>query len=234
MAAFEERFDQSKQGRSIEEFDQVLREAGQTRQMFTSNLRIDLAHEQMLDKLVMVTRVATDTRIERAFDAKYGAGGNQVKVRHILVMPHFLRAERIRAGESAAAIKPEEMKAEARKLAETCLSELHAGASFEEQVAQYSHDQVSRQNLGELPSYRPGLYGPAFTQAVSDLPVGQVSSIIESGAGYHIVQVSERITTNLEDVRSSLVDEVMNAVPTWQDREQVLAALRDAGDIKLW
>ena len=234
LATFEERMTQSMQGRSREDFEKTLQEAGQSMQMFTTNLRVDLAHEQMLDQLVFATRVATDDRIQRAFDAQYGAGGIKVRVSHILIMPHFLRAELIRGGEKASEIKPEAMKAAARQMAETCLAELTQGADFEGQVEKYSHDQVSRQNKGELPSYRPGLYGPAFTAAVAELPVGQNSMIIESGAGFHIVQILERKTTALADVRSAMIDEVMTAVPTWQDREQVLVALRESGEIKLW
>lgn len=234
LTTFEERMEQSMQGRSREDFEKTLQEAGQSMQMFTTNLRVDLAHEQRLDQLVFATRVATDDRIQRAFDAQYGAGGVKVRVSHILIMPHFLRAERIRSGEKASDIKPDEMKAAACQMAEKCLAELSQGANFDAQVEQYSHDQVSRQNKGELPSYRPGLYGPAFTAAVAELPVGQNSMIIESGAGFHIVQILERKVTELATVRVTLVDEVMHAAPTWQDREQVLVALREAGEIKLW
>jgi parvulin-like peptidyl-prolyl isomerase len=234
IATFEQRLEQSMQGRNRVDFEKTLHEAGQSMQMFTTNLRVDLAHEQLLDKLSLATRIATDDRIQRAFDAQYGAGGVKVRVSHILIMPHFLRAERIRSGEKAADINPDAMKTAARQMAETCLAELAQGANFEAQVDKYSHDQVSRQNKGELPSYRPGLYGPAFTAAVAELPVGQNSMIIESGAGFHIVQIQERKVTKLADVRATMVDEVMNALPTWQDREQVLVALRQAGEIKLW
>jgi parvulin-like peptidyl-prolyl isomerase len=232
--AFDARMEQNQKGRSLEDFRNSLREAGQTYEHFLDNLRADLAHEQLLDQLVLATRVPTDQRIQRAFDAKYGAGGVKVRIRHILVMPHFLRAEKIRAGAKPAEIDAQKMKGEARALADACSNELVGGADFSEMVAKYSHDQVSRQTQGELPSYRPGLYGPAFTAAVSEQSVGQNSAVLESGAGYHIVQVMERKITKLEDVRANLVDEVMAAVPTWQDREQVLAGLREAGEIKLW
>jgi len=233
-ATYEERLEPSMQGRSPEEFEVLLQEAGQTMAMFTANLRIDLAHELLLDQLVFATRVATDDRIQSAFVAKYGDGGTKVRVRHILVMPHFLRAERIRNGQKAADIKPEEMKAAARELAESCLLELQQGASFEAMVAKYSQDQVSSTRQGELPAFRPGLYGADFTAAVAVLPVGQNSGVIESGAGFHILQVVERTVTDLADVRAALVEEVMQAAPNWQDREQVLAFLREAGNIKLW
>jgi parvulin-like peptidyl-prolyl isomerase len=233
-ATYNERLEPSMQGRSPEEFEVLLREAGQTMEMFTSNLRIDLVQEQLLDQLVLATRVPTDDRIQSAFVAKYGDDGVKVRVRHVLVMPHFLRAERIRNGEKAADIKPEEMKAAARKLAESCLLELQQGAAFEDMVAKYSQDQVSSTRQGELPVFRPGLYGADFTAAVASLPVGQNSAIIESGAGFHILQVMERTVTELADVRAALVTEVMQAAPNWQDREQVLAFLREAGKIKLW
>ncbi|MCP4094139.1 MAG: hypothetical protein GY747_11885 [Planctomycetes bacterium] len=232
--AFDTRMEQNRKGRSLEDFRKSLREAGQTYEHFLENLRADLAHEQLLDKLVLATRVATDQRIQRAFDAKYGAGGVKVRIRHVLVMPHFLRAEKIRAGSKPSEIDAMQMKLEARAMADACLDELNGGANFATMVEKYSHDQVSRQSQGELPSYRPGLYGPAFTAAVSDQAVGENSAVIESGAGYHIVQVVERKITKLQKVRAALVDEVMTAPATWQDREQVLAGLREAGDIKLW
>jgi len=232
--AFDTRMEQNRKGRSLEDFRKSLREAGQTYEYFLENLRADLAHEQLLDQLVLATRVATDQRIQRAFDSKYGADGVKVRIRHVLVMPHFLRAEKIRAGAKPAEIDSAELKLQARAMADACLVELQAGADFPAMVEKYSHDQVSRQSQGELPSYRPGLYGPAFTAAVADQAVGQNSAVLESGAGYHIVQVIERKITQLEDVRASLVDEVMKAPATWQDREQVLAGLREAGEIKLW
>ena len=232
--AFDTRMEQNQKGRSLDELRTSLRDSGHIYDHFIENLRTDLAHEQLLDKLVLATRVATDQRIQRAFDAKFGAGGIKVRIRHILIMPHFLRAEKIRAGTKPAEIDALKMKAEARGLADSCLAELVDGADFADMVAKYSHDQVSRQNFGELPSYRPGLYGPAFTAAVANQSVGQNSAVLESGAGYHIVQVIERKVTKLEEVRAGLVDEVMAATPTWQDREQVLAGLREAGEIKLW
>ena len=46
--------------------------------------------------------------------------------------------------------------------------------------------------------------------------------------------MSQRTVTKLEDVRTSLIDEVLTAAPTWQDREEVLAGLRAAADIQIW
>lgn len=233
-AAFEERMQQNLANRDLATFEAMLLETGQDLASFQHNLRSDLRHEQLLDGLVMATRVATDERIQAQFDAQYGQGGIRLRLRHVLVMPHFLRAERIRGGANAKDIDLAEMDAEAQALIERCSADFASGASFEDLVAQYSHDQVSLPRGGELTNYRPGLYGPSFTEAVMALQAGEVSGVVKSGAGYHLVQLVERTETRLEDVRAKLVQEVMEAEPSWQEREQLLASLRESAKIQLW
>ncbi|MHC4823733.1 MAG: peptidylprolyl isomerase [Planctomycetota bacterium] len=225
---------QARQGRSEEQFAITLSDSGQSLELFLENLRRDVIQELTLDGLVHATRVASDERLARAFDAKYGKDGVKVEVRHILVMPHFLRAERIKAGAKPRDIDQKEMKLAALHLAEECHARLVAGEDFLTLVSEYSHDQVSVNNGGLLPTYRPGLYGQAFTQAVASLEEGQYSDVIESGAGHHIVQMAKRTVTVLEDVRASLIEEVLTAAPTWQEREEVLTGLRAAADIQIW
>lgn len=229
-----ERQVQARQGRSEEQFAITLRDSGQNLGLFQENLRKDVTLELTLDALVRATRIASDQRLARAFEAKYGKDGVKVEVRHILVMPHFLRAEKIKAGAKPRDIDQKEMKLAAKQLAEECHARLEAGEDFLALVTEYSHDQVSVNNGGLLPTYRPGLYGQAFTQAVAGLEEGQYSSVIESGAGHHIVQMAKRTITRMEDVRTALIDEVLTAAPNWQEREEVLAGLRAAADIQIW
>ena len=234
QAIFEERLLQAHQGRSEEQFLISLRDGGLSKSMFEDNLRWEILQELTLDELVRQTRVPTDTRLQKAFEAKYGAGGVKVAVRHILVMPHFLRAEMIKGGADARSIDQAELKSGAKKLAFACREELINGADFVAMVSKYSHDQVSLRSEGLLPSYRPGLYGPAFTNAVASLQPGEYSEVIESGAGFHVVMLESRVVTKLDDVRATLTEEVMSATPTWQEREEVLSALRTKADIQLW
>ncbi len=234
QAAVEERLQQARQGRPEEEFLRNLRQGGLNLELFTHNLHDDVVQELTLNALVRATRVPTDTLLQQAFESKYGPGGSKVEVRHILIMPNFLRAEKIKAGANPKDLDLQALKAEARQRAEECLQRLNAGEDMAALVAKYSHDQVSLKNQGILPSYRPGLYGTAFTEAVKTLAPGAYSQVLESGAGFHIVQVVSRVVTQFEDVRATLVEEVMRAEPTWQEREQFLRGLREAADIQLW
>ena len=233
-AVLSERLEQTHQGRSEEQFAITLSDSGMSLAMFEGNMRRDVLQELTLNALVRTTRVATDLRMHKAFEARYGVGGIKVEVRHILVMPHFLRANRIKAGANVRDIDNEQMKAEAQRLAEECHQRLDAGEDFIALVAEYSHDQVSLRNDGLLPTYRPGLYGVAFTEAVASLEEGAYSEVLGSGAGQHIVLLESRQTTQMVDVREALVEEVMTAAPTWQEREEVLASLRTAAEIQLW
>lgn len=234
IAIFEERVVQAHQGRGEKQFEVSLRDGGLSLEMFQTNLRKDILQELTLDELVRQTRVPTDTRMNKAFEAKFGIGGVRVEVRHILVMPHFLRANMIKSGVDARSIDQDKLKVDAERLAGECRDKLVAGADFKAMVQEYSHDQVSLRSEGMLPSYRPGLYGPAFTHAVATLKPGQFSEVLKSGAGFHVVMLESRTVTKLDDVRNALTEQVMTAIPTWQEREEVLSSLRAAADIQLW
>lgn len=234
QAIFEERVLQAHQGRSEEQFLISLRDGGLSKEMFEKNLRLEILQELTLNELVRQTRVPSDIKIQKAFEAKHGVDGVKVSVRHILIMPHFLRAEMIKGGADARSLDQGELKLKAKYMAMQCHERLVAGEDFISMVQEYSHDQVSLRTDGMLPSYRPGLYGAAFTNAVATLKSGEYSEVIESGAGYHVVKMESRVVTKLEDVRVSLTEEIMAAIPNWQEREEVLSALRAKAEIQLW
>jgi hypothetical protein len=191
-----------------------------------ATLRLEVERLQRVDALVLATRVATDRVLHALFEQRHGTDGVRTEVAHVLVMPQFLRAERIRAGTPAAEIDAEELREEARRLAEACLAALDAGRPFTEVVAESSHDRVTREQGGRLPAWRPGLYGSGFGTAVESLEPGEYSRVVESGAGFHVVTVLSRERTAFADVRAALAAQYMASEPSWQEREEMLAALR--------
>jgi parvulin-like peptidyl-prolyl isomerase len=72
--------------------------------------------------------------------------------------------------------------------AQSVLAQLQAGADFRELAAYY--DPLTRGELGWFP--RGYLPEPAFEEAAFALQPGQVSDIIQTEAGYHIIMVLER------------------------------------------
>ena len=111
---------------------------------------------------------------------------------------------------------------------------LLAGKSFTDLAKEQSHDQVSKKSGGDLPHYKGRLYGPAFRTAVQALAVGEFSDVIQSGAGFHIVQLISRTTTSLETVREKLVQSVLRAAPTLQAMTHYRQGAFRGSKVQLW
>lgn len=70
------------------------------------------------------------------------------------------------------------------------LERIRKGESFEVLVQQ--HSAAERGNGGQLGLRRGDRYPELFVQATKDLPVGGISEVVRSGAGFHILKVVER------------------------------------------
>lgn len=215
-------------------FEQEIQMSGQSLDQFREQKARDARRELLLAGLVRATRVVTDERLKQEFELKYGPGGTKLQVRHILVMPNVLKSEAIRGGKKPNEIDMEQIKAEARAKAEAAAARLLAGADFAAVAAEVSHDQTTKQKGGEIANYDGRLYGNAFREAVLALAPGAVSGVVETGAGFHVIQLVGRTDTQLEQVRSTLIAEILAAEPSWQEKQGVLQALQSAADLQLW
>ncbi len=215
-------------------FEERLRREGKDLAMYRALLREEVRREHLTTELVRATRVVTDERIQQEFEREYGLGGLRLEVRHVLIMPNVLRADRLRAGAKPNEIDGEELKTEARALAAKARERIAAGEDFAAVAASASHDRVTREDGGFLRNYNGRLYGPVFRAAVEGLEVGGVSEVIETGAGFHVVQLAGRTETALADVREGIVARLLESEPTWQERSALIQSLRGKAEVQLW
>ena len=83
----------------------------------------------------------------------------------------------------------EKAKAVARAKADSILAELKAGGDFELIARRESDDPGSKANGGDLGWNRRGRMVPEFDRWMFALPPGQLSPVIETAFGYHIIRV---------------------------------------------
>ncbi len=233
-ADVKEREETARKGLSEEQFLQNLQRNGQTYELYLAGLYRDLSNEQYLRGLVSKTRVATDDRIQQLFERQYGMGGIKMQVRHVLVLPNMLRAELVRGGTKPADIDMMKIKLQARKMADDALARINGGEEFAPVAASLSHDRVTKDRGGVIENYNGRLYGPDFRTALDRLQVNGPATLVESGSGYHVVQLMGRTETKLEDVRSQLAEEVLTAEPTFQEMSGLRNSLVENADLKLW
>jgi peptidyl-prolyl cis-trans isomerase SurA len=77
------------------------------------------------------------------------------------------------------------------------------GADFAEQARLYSEDGSAAQG-GDLNWISPGETVPEFEAAMDALKVGQVSGLVQSGFGWHLIQVLERRNTDISAEQKKL------------------------------
>jgi parvulin-like peptidyl-prolyl isomerase len=78
-------------------------------------------------------------------------------------------------------------KEEALALIEGLQGELEQGAEFGELAGKIS-DCPSNTNGGSLGSFGPGMMVKEFEEAAFALEVGEVSAVVETDFGYHLIQ----------------------------------------------
>ncbi|WEM41516.1 peptidylprolyl isomerase [Photobacterium sp. DA100] len=102
---------------------------------------------------------------------------------------------------------------EAKTKAENLLDELNNGADFAELAKTSSDDSFSGKDGGQLDWFERGVMDPAFEDAAFALGKGEISGVVESDFGYHIIK--------LDDIKEPQVK------PFAEVRDEILAELRE-------
>ena len=88
--------------------------------------------------------------------------------------------------------RPPEVVAAKKALMDSLLQLIHDGADFAELAKRHSDDTFSAVNGGDLGWLEPGDLVPEFDSAIAALDSGEVSGIVITQIGLHIIQLLER------------------------------------------
>jgi peptidyl-prolyl cis-trans isomerase SurA len=164
---------------SMTDFRAALEKDGIRYPRFREDIRNEIMlarlREREVENAIVVTDAEVDTEIAR--EAKEASGDSEFRLSHVLVL-----------------VPPQASEAQIeqrRRRALQALSELRRGANFAQIAATYSDapDAMQGGNLGWRPSGRlPSL----FLDALERLQPGDVSDILRSPNGFHIVKLLEK------------------------------------------
>jgi peptidyl-prolyl cis-trans isomerase D len=94
-----------------------------------------------------------------------------------------------------------------KKQAEDVLRQAKAGADFAELAKKFSEDKGSKDRGGDLDYFGRGRMVPEFEMAAFTMMPGQISELVKSQFGYHIIKVIDRrpaTTRSLDEVRAQI------------------------------
>jgi peptidyl-prolyl cis-trans isomerase C len=105
---------------------------------------------------------------------------------------------------------PNTAKQQAKEKAEQILERVRNGEDFATLAKEYS-TCPSAKDGGDLQFFRKGQMVPAFEQAAFALEIGQVSDIVETQFGFHIIKLTDKkeaSTQSFEDVKDQIIQQL--------------------------
>lgn len=85
---------------------------------------------------------------------------------------------------------------------------LAAGENFADLAAEYSDDETTADSEGDLGFINRGFFGESFEDAAFSLEPGQVSDIVETDNGLHLIKVTDLDIPPFEEMRDTLREDV--------------------------
>lgn len=155
-------------GMSIEKIRREMRESTR-KEMMTSMVR-----QQKFGTLSATRREVKEFYVENK--DSLGLIPQRFDVSHIFMNPQ----------------KSEKVKKIARDFAQTLLDSIKKGADFAQLAKDNSDDPGSAKQGGDLGSVKRGVFFPEFEAAAFKLRTNEISDIVESPVGYHIIQLLDR------------------------------------------
>jgi len=169
----------SAQGMSVDQFVETITQYGHTLDGIKEEMRSGLARNQFMAAQWESKISITEDEAKKYYDEnseKFNVP-EQIRASHILITP-------------ATAGDPNEERVKARTKIEGLLEQVKGGADFAE-LAMANSSCPSAPNGGDLNFFPRGKTTPAFEKAVFELKVGEVSGVVETDYGFHIIKVTD-------------------------------------------
>ena len=178
------------------EFEAALKSSGLTETELKELTRKDIIINALVEKEVADKIAISDKEAETFYKEN---------------LDKFKQEESVKASHILIGVDPkagEEDKKKAREKAEGLLKKIKAGEDFAALAKEYSTCPSSAQG-GDLGFFGKGQMVPPFENAAFAMKPGEVSDVVETQFGYHIIKVTEKKaaeTTKFDEVKPKIKD----------------------------
>ena len=205
-----------------EAFKKALDARGMTIERLKEDTRVDISINKMVENEVSSQQAPTDTQVREFYDKnpEKFKQDEAVRASHIL----------FRVDENADAATKKKAMDEALAV----LKQARAGTDFAELAKKHSADGSAQQG-GDLNFFTKGQMVPAFDQAAFAMKPGEISDIVTTQFGYHIIKVTDRraaTTVPFEQV-SERIKEFLTEQQKQQKADAFIEALKQKAKIEV-
>lgn len=180
-----------------EEFKKALAGYHMTADEMKEAMRKEIILNTFISKEFVAKTAVTDAEAQKFYEDnldKIFKKGERLKASHILV--------------SVDQKSTAEEKKKAHEKAETLLKRVKGGEDFAE-VAKKESTCPSAARGGDLGEFGKGQMAPPFEKAAFNLKPGEISSVVETEFGYHVIKLAEKLppaTQKFDEVKGKIVE----------------------------
>lgn len=126
----------------------------------------------------------------------------------------------------------DEDRAKVREKAEAVHKRIMDGEDFATLASEVSEDNSSRHRGGDLGLIQKGKVAKPFENAAFSLKPGEVSGVVETSSGYHIIKLDEKVAAGVwpfDTVKESIQEKVRQKFKESKTKELTERVLKEAG-----
>lgn len=176
-----------------EQIEAAIKQQGLTVSEFKQRMAIETAIKNWIDKKILPKFQITEEETEKFYRENQDQfkKPETVKASHILMSPKEIEPEKLKSlSEKEKSEEIEKAKKVAREHAEKILADLKQGGDFAQLAATESACSSSKKG-GDLGEFPKGTMPKEFEDIAFSLKPGELSNVVETKFGYHIIKVSE-------------------------------------------